>query len=71
MQANLLDYALLVGILANEDGRSLLTHVNSRSPLGRYHHILEFVQGKTFAGHRVHGMVKHLTCGVSVFDLVS
>ena len=71
MQANLLDYVQLAEVLENENIWSLLTHVNSGPSFSRDHHILEFVQGKTFAGHGVHGMVKHLTCGVSVFDLVS
>lgn len=50
---------------------ALLTDVDSGSALRGDHHILELVQGETLTRHRIHGVVQHLACSVSVLDLVS
>lgn len=48
----------------------LLTEISSWPALGGDHHILEFVKRKALAWHVTHGMIKHLSSGIGILDLV-
>ena len=49
----------------------LLTEIDSRPAFRRDHHVFDFMKRKPLAWHSVHGIVKHLAGGISIFNLIS